>query len=122
MLLCCCLPLARAQETQQSISGTVRNEAGEPLEGVSIRAENTGSGAVATTTSDNKGVFAFSRLPHGSYRLTFTHIGFSDRVENYVLNDRPPSSLAVSLQRGASIAGDEVVVVHQRKRITFPKH
>jgi iron complex outermembrane receptor protein len=111
MLFCCCLPFARAQETQQSISGIVRNEAGEPLEGVSIRAENTGSGTVVTTTSNNKGVFTFSRLPHGPYRLTFTHIGFTDRVENYVLNDRSISSLAIGLQRGASIAGDEVVVV-----------
>ena len=57
---------------QFSLTGTVRDETGEPLSGANIALGNTFKG----TTAGTKGEFKFLNLKKGSYKLQVTFIGY----------------------------------------------
>ncbi len=62
---------------QQTISGTITDEYGEPLIGASVIAENTSSG----TVSDIDGKYSFD-LPDGSTAIIVSYTGFKEqRIE-----------------------------------------
>lgn len=101
-----------AQDAKQAVSGTITAESGGALEGVNIRAENTGSSFSANAVSDSKGVFFFSQLPTGSYRFILSYAGFTEqRLEGYWLNGAGTIQLNVTMLPAASATGEEVVVV-----------
>jgi Tol biopolymer transport system component len=57
--------------TPRQISGTVRNPAGAPLAGVTVRADDADGGAVIDTgTTDDKGNYRL-QVPPGTYVVTF---------------------------------------------------
>ena len=60
--------LAWAQATG-GISGTVRDQSGAVLPGVTITATQTETGATRTTVSNETGVYSLPNLPLGPYRL-----------------------------------------------------
>lgn len=100
-----------AQREGHSVSGVITAKSGEPLEGVSIRAENTTARSVANTTSDSKGFFFFSRLPAGTYRFVFSHIGYAEKAsENNPIDGLNAISLNVSMEPASAVV-EEVVVV-----------
>ncbi len=55
---------------QSSITGTVRDQFGAPLEQITVQAKNTGSGKTATTVSKLDGSYAIPELPPGTYEVT----------------------------------------------------
>ena len=65
--------VAYAQKAPPLISGTVKNEKGEPLSGVTILVKGTQSRAL----SDDKG--AFQIAADTTATLTFTHVGYSPK-------------------------------------------
>ncbi|QNL52250.1 SusC/RagA family TonB-linked outer membrane protein [Olivibacter sp. SDN3] len=84
-----------------NIQGTIKNEKGEPLPGVSV----TIKGTQTATTTDEKGVFRIN-LPTGNETLVFTYVGYVKR-EIAVGGER---NLDIVLQEDNSSL-DEVVVV-----------
>ena len=75
---------ARAQVSSGSISGTTIDASGGVVPGVQVRVVNTGTGSVATTTTDGAGLFRVSELQIGTYSLEFTKPSFSKYVVNNV--------------------------------------
>jgi hypothetical protein len=70
-------PLARAQTTTGSITGSVTDASGAVLPGVAVTltGENLIGGAQVQTT-DGGGNYRFDRLPPGTYRVKFEMQGF----------------------------------------------
>lgn len=101
-----------AQDIDPVVTGTVTNEKGEPLEAVSVRAENTVINASMTTVSNSKGRFSFTKLPSGTYRLHFTHIGYQEKViEGFAYDGVRSEPLRITIETGAVVTNEEVVVV-----------
>src|SRR6202050_4492009 len=75
----------KAQVTSGSISGTAVDPSGAVVPGAEVRAINIGTGSVATTTTDEAGLFRFSELLVGTYTLEFTKQSFSKYVVNNVV-------------------------------------
>jgi len=74
------LPLAaRAQSLAAggAIQGTVTDESGGVLPGVSVTIRNTGTGVVRETQTDGAGVYRAPLLPVGSYDVTAALTGFA---------------------------------------------
>jgi hypothetical protein len=65
-----------AQETTGSIEGTVRDNSGGVLPGVTVEAVGP-SGTISSVT-DSNGRFRFARVPPGSYRVRASLSGFRD--------------------------------------------
>ncbi len=71
------LVLAQATATSGQIEGTIADESGAFLPGVSVTARNTETGFERTAGSDAGGLYRLNLLPLGSYDLTATLPGFS---------------------------------------------
>ncbi|HEV3036770.1 MAG TPA: TonB-dependent receptor [Candidatus Angelobacter sp.] len=79
-----CIP-AMGQVLKGSISGTVVDPQAAIVAGAQVKATQTGTGSVFTTTSDSAGLFRFSLIPAGTYKVEITRQGFKTAVENDVL-------------------------------------
>ncbi len=62
--------------TKGSISGNVADPTGAVVVGAEVRASNAATGQVATTTSDNSGLFKLPLLAVGAYRVQVSKAGF----------------------------------------------
>ena len=60
--------VVRAQATAQ-LSGRVTDQSGAVLPGVTITVTQTDTGATRTVVTDDQGVYLFTNLPTGPYRL-----------------------------------------------------
>lgn len=69
-------PVAYAQETGQ-IAGTVTDPSGAVIPNVAITAQNVGTNASRTVTSNSSGSYVFTNLPPATYDVTATVTGFS---------------------------------------------
>ncbi|HEX4748698.1 MAG TPA: carboxypeptidase regulatory-like domain-containing protein [Bryobacteraceae bacterium] len=69
-----------AQTITGSISGTVRDQSGAVMGGVSITVENTATGLKRETRTASSGDFLISALPFGSYGLRTEKAGFQTAV------------------------------------------
>jgi hypothetical protein len=75
MLVVLPLPSAWAQGTAQ-INGTVRDESGAVLPGVSVTMTNVDNGFTRTVFTNEAGAYAMPSLPTGPYRLEASLQGF----------------------------------------------
>jgi hypothetical protein len=75
LLLAVCSSFAYAQATAQ-LSGTVRDESGAVLPGVTVTVTQTDTGFTRTVVSDGTGAYVLSNLPLGPYRLEVSLQGF----------------------------------------------
>src|SRR5687767_15948062 len=66
---------AWAQATAQ-MSGTVRDESGAVLPGVTVTVTQTNTGLVRTAVSDESGGYLLTNLPIGPYQIEATLQGF----------------------------------------------
>ena len=103
LLLCGLLfsPSLWAQQFRPSAIGMVRNESNEPLAGVMVRVENTGNKVLASTSTNEKGIFTFTKLPSGGpYQLILSQVGYwPDTLSGYMINDSSKLSLSVVLKK-----------------------
>ena len=58
------------------LSGTVTDQTGALIPGVSITATNTGTGVVTTTLTNDSGAYTFPSLQPGVYRMSAELPGF----------------------------------------------
>ncbi|HKR96218.1 MAG TPA: carboxypeptidase-like regulatory domain-containing protein, partial [Candidatus Angelobacter sp.] len=73
------------QVLKGSISGTATDPQGAVLPGAQIKATNNSTGAVLTTTADNSGLFRFSLIPVGQYKIEVSAPNFNSTVQNNVM-------------------------------------
>src|SRR5438105_6143110 len=76
--------VAWAQGTAQ-LSGTVRDESGGVLPGVSVTVTQTNTGLVRNTVSDETGGYLLTNLPTGPYRLEVALQGFKTYVQTGIV-------------------------------------
>jgi hypothetical protein len=69
LMLLCVMPL-RAQVDAGSILGTVTDASGSAVHGATVTITNEGTNATLSTTTGNDGVYKFTPVRIGSYRLT----------------------------------------------------
>ncbi|MEJ7739627.1 MAG: SusC/RagA family TonB-linked outer membrane protein [Chitinophagaceae bacterium] len=101
-------------QTNATVTGIVRDEAGAVLPDVTITVINESDSALQKSTITNdKGVFSFNQLVPGSkYRFTVSHVGYQQQViRNYSVKAGENTAVAISLVAAANAAMDEVIVV-----------
>jgi TonB-linked SusC/RagA family outer membrane protein len=108
-----------AQENTAAVKGTVTDDKGSPLAGVSIQALNSSTNTTSGTQTDSSGIFSFSQLPPGSYSFTFGMIGHqSQNLTGYALKSGETTTINVSLVNSAEGLEQVTIVGYgsQRKR------
>lgn len=96
-----------AQVCNESITGIIRNEEGQPLPGATIRI-----GELKTTVSSEDGSFSFSNLCVGKSILVIEYVGFSTHTENVSIPARRPINIQL---KGLSTELESVVVEGDRR-------
>jgi TonB-linked SusC/RagA family outer membrane protein len=112
-LALCCLSLsAWAQDRTGSVNGIVKNEAGAPVNAVSVVATNLSTGLTAGTATDSGGIFRFEKLPvNGTYSFVFTSVGYHDQtLSGYTIKAGSSLSIFVKMIDRANSLEDIVVV------------
>ncbi len=113
LLSLCLAPIfSNAQQEIKSVTGIVRNQAGEPLAGVSVTAKNTKTDFSAGAQTNTEGVFEFVKLPAGGpYSFSFSMISYQTEVlSGYDLKADGTISLVVKLTESSQTLSDVVVV------------
>jgi hypothetical protein len=84
LALAWCIPSV-GQVIKGSISGTVTDPQGAIISGAQVKAKNTETGVVSTTTTDSSGLFRLNLLPTGTYTVSITQTGFKTAEQQLVL-------------------------------------
>ena len=82
---------AAAQETTATVTGTVTDQSGGVLPGVTVSLKHVATGRVSEGVTGAEGGYLMSALPIGAYEVTFTLSGFQTRTVRGValnVNDR----------------------------------
>lgn len=102
--------IAFGQSITGTATGVVRSENEQRVPGVTVTAENIASKATVQTHTDTAGYFKLGNLPSGTYRFTFTSIGFETQVlGNYVLKANQTITVLVNLNNSVSSLNEVVV-------------
>ncbi len=83
LTLAWCIPSA-GQVLKGSISGTVVDPQGAVVPSAQVKATEIATGKIFTTTTDNSGLFRFSLIPAGSYKVEVSAARFKTSVESDV--------------------------------------
>src|SRR5712691_3433058 len=83
-MLSCTAVWAQAVSTAQ-ISGTVRDQSGAVLPGVTVNATLTSTGAQRNTVTNETGFYTLTNLPIGPYMLEVTLPGFRTYVQTGIV-------------------------------------
>jgi hypothetical protein len=83
LMLLWCIP-SFGQVLKGSISGTAVDQNGAVVPGAQVKATNTGTGSVLTTTTDNSGSFRFNLISAGEYKVEVSAQHFKTAVQNGV--------------------------------------
>lgn len=98
-------------QTNTFVTGTVTNEKGELLSGVSIQVNNVNGKDNYSGVTDTKGVFSFKQLQNGNmYNFTISYIGYETNFLNkYLVKQNENNTLLIKLKE-SNLVLDEVVV------------
>jgi len=92
----------------QLVSGTLRDDKGNPVEGASVKLLPGNRGAATNA----RGEFALANIPEGKYTLEISFIGFETIKRSIVVSGDSPLFLTnLILKREEALAVDEVVVI-----------
>ena len=81
-----CLPASMAaQVLYGTLTGTVADAAHAVIVGAQVTAEDTQTGVSQTTTTDSSGIYRFSTLSQGTYKVTIKEQGFATQETPGVL-------------------------------------
>lgn len=114
LLLILGLSLQVWAQTNTTVTGTIRDQAGAVMPYVTVTAINISDSTLQNSTITNeKGVFVFNQLIPGTfYRFKATFIGYQSRpVDNYEVKPSDNSPIIIELFPTSGAALDEVIVV-----------
>jgi len=102
-------PLAFAQQSNGTVSGTVRDASGAVIPGATVVLRNEASGTELKTTSNSSGVYVINYVPVATYTLTVSDQGFkkSEQTGIHVAPDVALQEDAI-LQVGTQVETVEV--------------
>jgi len=83
LTLLCVAPL-RAQVDAGAILGTITDASGSAIHGATVTLINEGTSATTSTTTGNDGIYKFTPVRVGSYKLTVTFQGFETVTRPHV--------------------------------------
>ncbi|MDB5249021.1 MAG: TonB-dependent receptor [Segetibacter sp.] len=101
------LIITSAAIAQAVVSGTVKDESGNPLSGASVSIQGTSAG----TTTDNAGTYSL-KVRGGSHTISVSFVGFSTLPKRVTVADGATANLDFSLTNSG--ATNEVVVLGSR--------
>src|SRR6266542_4471427 len=102
-LLCgfCLLPSASGQSATATLSGTVVDQNGAAIPGVSITVLNAGTSLQREVSSNDQGYFVAPLLSPGTYQVRARRDGFAPlEIPNVVLNVGDQKGLQIQLKAG----------------------
>lgn len=104
---------ALAQTRKATATGTITNDKGQPIEGVSVLIVQERSPFKRAAQSNSKGIFSFSDLDaNGSFTFIFSHVGFSEKTISAQTPDASGNiTLDVKLELSNASTNEEVVVI-----------
>jgi hypothetical protein len=114
---------AAAQDISSgTLTGAVKDAAGQPVTGASVEVRSTEQGFVRTTTTDASGSFRAALVPIGSYVVTIRAPGFDPIAQSARVALGGTSSYDFTLEpsSGAAQLG-EIVVTGARQSLDFNK-
>ena len=79
-----CAGLALSQVNKSNLIGVIQDTSGAAVPGATIRLSNVGTGAVRTETTDPTGLYRFTLMDFGTYRLEAEHAGFKKVVREAI--------------------------------------
>ena len=97
MLLVAGVSTSGAGQGTGTISGTIEDEIGGVLPGVTVTATATGTGGARTTVSDGQGRYEFARVPAGRYEVRGALPGFGDDAETVTVSAGGSATVDMSL-------------------------
>lgn len=108
LLLFCC----SASMGQNKVTGIVKNEKQEVLEGATVKAILGNEKQIASTKTNAEGLFMFSNLEIGRpYSFIIDYVGMSsDTLKDYNLESNSNISLSITLKNGIKKLDDIVVI------------
>jgi Carboxypeptidase regulatory-like domain len=107
-----------AQATTGRIAGTVKDQSGAVLPGVTVTATETRTGFARTEVTDGQGAYGFVNLPLGDYAVGAELIGFQKAVRSgYVLD--ADARLTVDFSLGVGAFNEAVQVTVQRETVNL---
>ncbi|MFZ1973777.1 MAG: carboxypeptidase regulatory-like domain-containing protein [Candidatus Acidiferrales bacterium] len=119
LLIVSCSPRLFAQDTSYSghaISGFVREDASnDPIQGVSLEIDSSGSRAKPGMISGTDGEFRFGGLPSGEYSIVATMPGYETATINVTVLRADSPNITISMHRiAAAVAGGSATIsAHQ---------
>jgi TonB-linked SusC/RagA family outer membrane protein len=104
--------------SQVTVTGDIKNEKGEPLNGATVVLENKQEKIKKTVQSANDGSFSIPDVKEGSgYKLTISYVGFADYVVNtYAATRNNPGRVSISMQPAVSNMETVVVVAYSTQK------
>ncbi len=103
-LLIALVPVALfAQSSNGAIAGTVADDSGSPVPGVTVTATNTATGVARTAVSNATGQYALALLPPATYTVTAELSGFQPvKREKIVVNVGTDVTLNIKMKVGVA--------------------
>ncbi|KAA5548342.1 TonB-dependent receptor [Adhaeribacter rhizoryzae] len=100
-----------AQVTTSSITGSVRDNSGEPLIGATVKATHQPSGTVYGTTTNTDGRFQIQNMRIGGpYAVEVSYIGYQNQTYNNIaLSLGVPYSLDARISEGGTALAEVVI-------------
>ena len=99
-LLLACATQASAQLDTASIVGTVTDQSGAVLPGVTVTATQVGTNATAVVITNDRGEFVFPNLKIGTYEVSAELAGFNRSRPEGRRAERPAAAAGRLLARG----------------------
>ena len=95
------LPLL-AQVDQGAVTGVIKDSTGATIPGATVTLTDTDNGLVLTGKSDTSGIYTFSPVKIGNYKITATHPGFATVTqENVTVDVQQRRAVDITLSTGA---------------------
>ncbi len=104
--------LSAQAPTAGRIIGSIKDDQGGPLPGVSVEAKGSRLVGTAATVSDTNGAYRLLALPPGTYTITYSLQGFSAVVRNDIVLG-VEQALVVDIAMKPSAVEEEVIVIGQ---------
>lgn len=109
LLLFSCGLIHAQVDVSGTLLGAVTDPSGAVVPGVRITAQNSQTGLIMITTSDERGNYLFASLPRGSYRIKCESAGFQMfAASGIAVQSQQVVTLPIALQVGAATESVEV--------------